>query len=530
MMSAPARCLVVAAAEAEMKLVRFLQRRLSESRPLPLLHKWIRSGQIRVNGRRSKAFARLAEGDIVRLPPFALPASFASNANAELPPRFAFPSTVPNTGAEPPPFAFPASSTSNASAGLRLLQNPSNRPRHNPEASFADSKPLPAPGPETEACKPDRGGSAATPPALGPGLGIVAVSGDLLVLNKSAGLSCHPGSASGRNAGKTTSGERAAGKMTAGDSVSARLSAAFVAYSYIPAPVHRLDKRTSGLLLAGLSHTRTRRLHELFRQGGIARYYLAWSWGCVPWDGTRILKDRTEKRFVAGRELVCALPADNPEDPPSCASLSAVAGTFEGPHPPLPLMPGYTSVDITAKPLAPLLHTPTHAVADATEEPYSAQTLSDCSGQSPDVPIAALFPRGREGLEKGRALCAARVVQRLKAASLPSELRSASTARGGSGEPAATLLLLRPLTGHKHQLRAQLAARGFPLIGDPLYGGPLFEHLLLHACALRLPPGELATKGESELFFLAPPWGAPFTPATAPLLQQICIGSDNFSP
>jgi hypothetical protein len=168
-----------------------------------------------------------------------------------------------------------------------------------------------------------------------------------------------------------------------------------------------------------------------------------------------------------------------------------------------------------------LLRTPTHAVADATGEPHPARIFSGCSGQSPDVPVAALFPRGREGLEKGRALCAARVVQRLEAASLPSGLRSAPPVRGGGGEPAATLLLLRPLTGHKHQLRAQLAARGFPLIGDPLYGGPFFEHLLLHACALRLPPGELATEGESGLFFLAPPWEAPFTPTTAPLLREM---------
>jgi hypothetical protein len=316
------------------------------------------------------------------------------------------------------------------------------------------------------------------------------VSGDLLVLSKSAGLSCHPGSAPGRSAGKTP----------AGDSVSARLSAAFAAHHYIPAPVHRLDRRTSGLLLAGLSHARARRLHELFRQGGIARYYLAWSWGRVPWDGTRILNDRTEKRLVAGRERVFALPAGNPEDFPPCASLPTVAGT-------------------AGETLPALLPTSAHAAVDATAERPPEQAFSGCSRHRPDVYMAALFPHGREGLEKGRALCAARVIQRLEADSLPSGLRSSFSARGC--EPAATLLLLRPLTGHKHQLRAQLAARGFPLIGDPLYGGPPFEKLLLHACALRLPPEELAAEGESGLFFLDPPWEAPFAPATPDLFREI---------
>jgi hypothetical protein len=266
--------------------------------------------------------------------------------------------------------------------------------------------------------------------------------------------------------------------------------------------VHRLDKRTSGLLLAGLSHARARKLHELFRQGGIARYYLAWSWGRVPWVGTRILKDRTEKRFVAGRERVCALPAGNPEDPPPCASLYVAAGTSE-------------------KSPSALFRASARVAVDATGEPPSLPALSGCSRQSPDVPIADLFPRGREGLEKGPALCAVRVVQRLEAGFLPSGLRSASPARCGGGEAAATLLLLRPLTGYKHQLRAQLAARGFPLIGDPLYGGPPFETLLLHACALRLPSGELAEEKKSGLFFLAPTWEAPFAPPTAALLREI---------
>ena len=44
-----------------------------------------------------------------------------------------------------------------------------------------------------------------------------------------------------------------------------------------------------------------------------------------------------------------------------------------------------------------------------------------------------------------------------------------------------TLLELRPQTGRKHQLRVQLAARGYPIYGDRKYGS---RHALGHAIAL----------------------------------------------
>lgn len=57
-------------AESGQKLLNFLQRRLAL--PPSLLHRWLRTGQIRLNGRRCKPFERICGGDIVRLPPFAL--------------------------------------------------------------------------------------------------------------------------------------------------------------------------------------------------------------------------------------------------------------------------------------------------------------------------------------------------------------------------------------------------------------------------------------------------------------------------
>lgn len=59
----------VCAEESGQKLLQFLQRRLAL--PSPLLHRWIRTGQVRRNGARCKPFERIAAGDLIRLPPFA---------------------------------------------------------------------------------------------------------------------------------------------------------------------------------------------------------------------------------------------------------------------------------------------------------------------------------------------------------------------------------------------------------------------------------------------------------------------------
>lgn len=61
--------LAVTAAEAGQKLLQFLARRVNA--PHGELHRWIRTGQVRINGGRAKAFDRVCEGDLVRVPPFA---------------------------------------------------------------------------------------------------------------------------------------------------------------------------------------------------------------------------------------------------------------------------------------------------------------------------------------------------------------------------------------------------------------------------------------------------------------------------
>ena len=61
--------LQVTAAEAGQKLLQFLSRRFDE--PQGVLHRWIRTGQVRINGGRAKPFDRVELGDEIRVPPFA---------------------------------------------------------------------------------------------------------------------------------------------------------------------------------------------------------------------------------------------------------------------------------------------------------------------------------------------------------------------------------------------------------------------------------------------------------------------------
>ncbi|TVQ99419.1 MAG: RluA family pseudouridine synthase [Desulfovibrionales bacterium] len=55
--------------EAGQKLLQFLQRRLDGAVPVPALHRWIRTGQVRVNGSRVKPGTRLLMDQHVRVPP-----------------------------------------------------------------------------------------------------------------------------------------------------------------------------------------------------------------------------------------------------------------------------------------------------------------------------------------------------------------------------------------------------------------------------------------------------------------------------
>lgn len=284
----------VTAEEAGQKLLQFLSRRFDE--PQGVLHRWIRTGQVRINGGRAKPFDRVEKGDEVRVPPFA--------------------------GA----------------------------------------------GTEKRAAAPDRSG---LPP-------VVAETDDVIVFCKPSGLPVHPGT------GHT-------------DSLTTRLERSFAGSPFVPAPVHRLDRDTSGLLLVGKTYAAVRRLSDALalHDGDVAKDYVAWVRGECPWTRPTRLEDCLSKRTTnaKGREKMVVGKSQKPAADEKAASLT---------------------------------------------------------------------------------------VRRL-------EVRHGDS-----------LVLVRLHTGRTHQIRAQLAARGFPLIGDVKYGGPRCEDgLKLHAVRLRV---------GGETFTSPPPW------------------------
>ncbi|MDR2160917.1 MAG: RNA pseudouridine synthase [Desulfovibrio sp.] len=330
--------LLVSPEEDGMRLLRFLERRLGA--PANILHRWIRTGQIRLNGHRSAPFVPLAGGDAVRLPPFAPVREETAPANTL---------------------------AALAAAGLPPL--------------------------------------AWTP--------------RLLVLLKPGGLAAHPG------CGQT-------------DSVSRRLEDALAGQPYIPAPAHRLDRHTSGLILAGRTHSAQSRLQRAFARGDeIAKDYLAWVLGDWPDAGPCLLTDTLSKeRRADGREVTRALPGGRT----------------------LPLLPA-SLPDVTLR-----------------KNPSQAHSLlirvrGLSAGETP------------EALPPGRGAC---------------------------------LLLIRLLTGRTHQIRAQTASRGLPVIGDGRHGGPVFPLMLLHAWHLRLSAAlarDMAAPGNGPQDFTSfPDWPPPFLP------------------
>ncbi len=74
-----AQTLTVTDAEAGQKLLQYLARRTGA--PQTAVHKWIRSGQVRVDKARAKPFQRLKEGQAVRVPPY-----YKDEDGASLPP------------------------------------------------------------------------------------------------------------------------------------------------------------------------------------------------------------------------------------------------------------------------------------------------------------------------------------------------------------------------------------------------------------------------------------------------------------
>ncbi len=207
----------VAEPESGQKLLQFLSRRLHL--PEALLHRWIRGGQIRINGSRSKPFQRVQCGDIIRIPPFA-PKLATQTMTEEMPHGLAISSRDSNSS---------VISESNRGIGGGNI----------------------AAGKQQRYIQPD------CPEIIG-------YAGDLWAVRKIAGLPSHPGT------GHT-------------DSLSSRLKANFATASFTPTIAHRLDKDSSGIVLVAASYAGLRAIHESLRNGLLCKEYLAWVAGAWPY-------------------------------------------------------------------------------------------------------------------------------------------------------------------------------------------------------------------------------------------------------
>lgn len=88
------------------------------------------------------------------------------------------------------------------------------------------------------------------------------------------------------------------------DSVVARLRALYADADFMPTLAHRLDRDTSGLLLAARDYATLRELNDSFAEGRVDKLYLAWVRGQWKVPGTVRLEDRLEKHGAPGEEKV----------------------------------------------------------------------------------------------------------------------------------------------------------------------------------------------------------------------------------
>lgn len=120
------------------------------------------------------------------------------------------------------------------------------------------------------------------------------------------------------------------------------------------------------------------------------------------------------------------------------------------------------------------------AVAREFEGRLVRKTYVACAAKAPG--------RGKEGVLEHRLVPgedgAMRALPKGASRGQPAVTRWRVLQAGPRGER--VLLELTPETGRTHQIRAQLAAVGAPIAGDPIYGGPPARRLLLHATALSL--------------------------------------------
>lgn len=139
---------------------------------------------------------------------------------------------------------------------------------------------LSAPSPQISRVPPGEVQSEASVP----GLDILLETPGLVAVRKPAGLCSHAGT---RHK----------------DSVADRLKAMYAGAAFLPVLTHRLDKDTSGILLAAKSYAELRWLNDLFATGGVSKTYLAWVDGAWPGKGPELMEDRLDRLELAAGEV-----------------------------------------------------------------------------------------------------------------------------------------------------------------------------------------------------------------------------------
>lgn len=167
--------LIVTPSASGQKLFNFLKRSLQAENNE--IHRWIRTGQVRINKKRAKAFDLVQEGDLIRIPPFA-------QNQAE------------------------QNSRQKSANYLQATANP------------APAKPLPFP--------------------------VIYENEHILVIDKPAGLACQGGTGQNKN-------------------IAEILKDYYRNADFIPAPAHRLDKDTQGLLFIGKTYSALRFLTDFMK-------------------------------------------------------------------------------------------------------------------------------------------------------------------------------------------------------------------------------------------------------------------------
>lgn len=228
--------IIVTPAESGQKLFQFLARRFNI--PSSMLHRWIRTGQVRINGKRSHPFTILSVEDKVRIPPFA---------------------------------------QHNSKRHLYSNQIPSQ------QIVLKDPPPLPP---------------------------IIAETPELIVFCKPAGLPVHGGT------GLT-------------DSLTHRLALYYTEASFMPTPIHRLDKDSSGILLVAKTYSSLKCIAHLFATNKqITKEYLVWVIGECPWSDPIYLEDELIKVKIKNKRRMTTTQMQQEKlscviNPPQKAALTA---------------------------------------------------------------------------------------------------------------------------------------------------------------------------------------------------------------